>query len=477
MWWLDILVTEKGERRLHITSVEINHPQLRAPHLEYEPIATPAHWRFAVAGSLPPNQFFTPVTLILGILWGGQAWTAEVRLTIDTNEVGRPIVRSCRVQRVRLVEWIVAEQSLQEREGMANPARPTLTPRHEEFLTKLIGLLKAGDHGPFPVVHVDQESSDWIGTHRDVRVFPIDADQLATLGLLTVRRGTGSNYEIGLTGDGMTYLDSQNRPVEDDTQKRRTVFVVHGRNEEARAAMYALLRAARLDPLEWDHAIRLAGGGSPYVGNVVRAGMNAAHVVVVLFTGDDLARLRPEFLEPGQKAERPTPQPRPNVIFEAGMAMAIGEDRTLLVEIGRLRGLSDIEGRHAVRLNNSFQSRKRLLTRLQGMGCPADLDGDDWISAGKFPEPTGPIATTQGTQKTRPRRSILDQLTTMERLVLRMAAANPELDTSQVVTGGGMEPDEFNRRLENAMKKLNVVTRYDAAEVAIRAGILEGASG
>ena len=41
---------------------------------------------------------------------------------------------------------------------------------------------------------------------------------------------------------------------------------------------------------------------------------------VALFTGDDMANLRPDLLKEREKPEELTPQPRPNVLLEAGIA-------------------------------------------------------------------------------------------------------------------------------------------------------------
>ena len=54
-------------------------------------------------------------------------------------------------------------------------------------------------------------------------------------------------------------------------RRGNTVFVVHGRNTLARDAMFALLRACALRPLEWSQALKLTKKGSPYVGDVLEA--------------------------------------------------------------------------------------------------------------------------------------------------------------------------------------------------------------
>jgi hypothetical protein len=79
-----------------------------------------------------------------------------------------------------------------------------------------------------------------------------------------------------------------------------------------------------------------------------------------------------------------TPQPRPNVLVEAGMALGLHNDRTVIVEMGRLRPISDLFGRHVVRLDNTPQQRKALAQRLQTAGCKVNLAGNDWLTVGDF---------------------------------------------------------------------------------------------
>ena len=69
---------------------------------------------------------------------------------------------------------------------------------------------------------------------------------------------------------------------------------------------------------------------------------------------------------------------------DLGMAMARNQDRTVLVELGDLRPFSDIDGIHAIRLNNTTERRQELAQRLQIAGCPVSLQGTDWHKAGDF---------------------------------------------------------------------------------------------
>ena len=146
------------------------------------------------------------------------------------------------------------------------------------------------------------------------------------------------------------------------------------------------MQSIGLHPLEWSEAVRSTGKPSPYVGEILDAAFSRAHAVVVLLTPDDEARLREPFRtnsDPPHEVEL-TGQSRPNVLFEAGMAMSRGEDRTILVELGTLRPFSDVAGRHVIRLDDSSPRRQDLAQRLQAAGCPVNLDGTDWHTAGNF---------------------------------------------------------------------------------------------
>ena len=79
-------------------------------------------------------------------------------------------------------------------------------------------------------------------------------------------------------------------------------------------------------------------------------------------------------------------QARPNVLFEAGMAMGCSQSRTILVELGNLRPFSDVGGRHTIRINNSSQRRQELAQRLQAAGCPGELDGNRLAYCRRFRE-------------------------------------------------------------------------------------------
>lgn len=173
--------------------------------------------------------------------------------------------------------------------------------------------------------------------------------------------------------------------------KDNTVFVVHGRDGALRQSMFDFLRALNLHPLEWDHAIDEARQGNPYVGDVLDIVMAKAEAIVVLFTPDDLAQLKEQFVKSGERASegKPQGQARPNVLFEAGLALGAHPKKTVMVQVGRVKSFSDIGGRHMVRLTNDEASRNSFANRLARI-CPAvNRIGNDWMHVGKF-EPTEP---------------------------------------------------------------------------------------
>lgn len=183
--------------------------------------------------------------------------------------------------------------------------------------------------------------------------------------------------------------DTQSRTnsnVELNIESSGAVFVVHGRDLKLKDSLFSFLRSIGLRPLEWTEAILATGKTAPYIGEILDKAFETAQAIIVLFTPDDEARLRQEYwteVEPIHETNL-TPQARPNVIFEAGMAMGRDPDRTILIEIGNLRPFSDLGGRHVIRLDNSTQRRQEVAQRLMAAKCPVILSGTDWHLAGNF---------------------------------------------------------------------------------------------
>ncbi len=165
------------------------------------------------------------------------------------------------------------------------------------------------------------------------------------------------------------------------------VMVVHGRDDDARRAMFGFLEAIGLVPLEWGELVAETGSAAPYIGQVLKKAFEKAKAVVVLFTPDDEAWLKEAFHRPDDPPDetQPTPQARPNVLFEAGMALGVHPDRTVLVELGKLRPFSDIYGRHVIRIDDTDRPLREVAKRLKTAGCAVDESKVDW-NAVEFPD-------------------------------------------------------------------------------------------
>jgi hypothetical protein len=178
----------------------------------------------------------------------------------------------------------------------------------------------------------------------------------------------------------------------DDAAHRRRVMVAYGRDGAVNRALFAWLRSVDLRPQEWSELIVATGSGSPYTGAVLDRALEIVQAVVVLFTPDDLVRLRDDLLadHDGPEEREVRGQPRPNVLYEAGLAFGRHPDQTVIVEYGRLRGLSDLFGRHAVRLELGISALQDLAARLRAAGCAVNTDGTAWLDPSAFPDAPDP---------------------------------------------------------------------------------------
>ena len=183
--------------------------------------------------------------------------------------------------------------------------------------------------------------------------------------------------------------------------KGNRIFVVYGRDEALRKSMFEFLRALGLAPQEWHQALAEAKGNNPYVGSVIDEVMEQAQAVVVMLSPDDLVQLKPHFVGRDEKNSegKPQGQARPNVLFEAGMAMAAHSEKTVMVRIGRIKPFSDVFGRHIPTLGDDFESRNDFANRLHKAGCTVNRVGTDWTRAGSFmpaePKPAKKVLKTK----------------------------------------------------------------------------------
>jgi predicted nucleotide-binding protein len=173
-----------------------------------------------------------------------------------------------------------------------------------------------------------------------------------------------------------------------DKPDKRKVFVIHGRNAEARKELGYFLVSLGLEVVNFAE-VRANLGGTPTVDQIVIAGMDRAYGVVALFTPDEHAWTRPEYRkgEAGDPVERW--QARPNVIFEAGMAFGRNRHRVVFVKLGKVSLFTDVAGIHALSLP---EDRALLRDTLRDMGCAMDLSSSKWADEGNFKVPVAGLS-------------------------------------------------------------------------------------
>jgi predicted nucleotide-binding protein len=168
-------------------------------------------------------------------------------------------------------------------------------------------------------------------------------------------------------------------------RQSKRIFVAHGRDSEARDVLFDFLRSLSLEPLQWESIVKISEEMSPPLSRALARALDNAQACVVLMTPDDFGQLHRDFHE---DADSPSDtsvngQPRQNVIFEAGMALSKMPERTLFVEVGRLRGFNDMAGLNVVRLTPDVTTCMERLTkisqRLKSAGCAVDDSGTDWL--------------------------------------------------------------------------------------------------
>lgn len=164
------------------------------------------------------------------------------------------------------------------------------------------------------------------------------------------------------------------------------VFIVHGRNTAAKESLETFLHFLSLGTISWREAVTLTGKSQPHTYDIVKTGMDHAAAIIILFTPDDEARVKEQFSTPDDPDRQVQGQARQNVILEAGMAFAYAQERTIFLQGGRTRPISDIEGFNWVKLNGTFESRADLRDRLRAAGAQVHQRNEDLLHhlAGAF---------------------------------------------------------------------------------------------
>jgi len=133
-----------------------------------------------------------------------------------------------------------------------------------------------------------------------------------------------------------------------------TAFIVHGHDDRAKAALENFLTSLGIQVLTFSRA-----GANDLTGtnlDAALAGIERANVVFLLFTPDEQTSLHDpatgRYRATGENGEPGAGwQPRPNVLIEAGIAVAVARKKTALIKLGMIRRISDIDGIRHIELH------------------------------------------------------------------------------------------------------------------------------
>lgn len=250
----------------------------------------------------------------------------------------------------------------------------------EEAASLLYQFVLGIDKGDFDFYGFALDVYGFAEMDRDVHAFN---DDISRKLLRALNEKLDELEKVTQTGQILTTVPI---PSQDAVADKVSVFVVHGRNISIKDSTFQFLHSIGLKPIEWTQAVTATGKATPYIGEVLDAAFKMAQAIIVLMTPDDEGRLLEKFQSTDDPAfeKELTLQCRLNVIFEAGLAMGRNQNRTIFVEVGKLRPFSDIGGRYVIRMDGSPQKRHELAMRLQNAGCKIDLSSPDWINCGNF---------------------------------------------------------------------------------------------
>lgn len=132
---------------------------------------------------------------------------------------------------------------------------------------------------------------------------------------------------------------------------------------------------------------QLTRKASPHNAEVIAAIVKKAAGAVVLFCPEEEVLLKREYWRSEDSVEErsKSEQPRPNVLYEAGMAFAAFPSSTVIVRVGKIRPFTDLAGIQFINLTGGTTAgRQSVASALKTAKLPVVTTGQDWLSEGGF---------------------------------------------------------------------------------------------
>lgn len=165
-----------------------------------------------------------------------------------------------------------------------------------------------------------------------------------------------------------------------NTVDPRRVMVIHGRCEKLRRSVFDMLSDMGLRPQTFPQLNMLHGTGSNFTFDVVMNAIDQVQAVVAILYGEERVEPIPELSLPAEAGL----QPRPNVIFEVGVALRLKRQQTILLQIGGIREWSDIAGIQRLMFDGDPSQRLDLFNRLGAIGCDIDRSKTDFLQPNRY---------------------------------------------------------------------------------------------
>jgi predicted nucleotide-binding protein len=299
------------------------------------------------------------------------------RCLADTPDTVRELARRLSVPRWRFAADLVTDIAARDTEGGARAflaaVEQEIVHLEEDQRPPARDFLRQYSVGERPADAVPAEQRD--ATVSDTAAGNRQAS--AELADLPDAQATREHQEVAVP-----YTPARTATSADLMDTARNVFVIQGRDSELAGQVRDFLRAAGLRPLEWEELVRATGHRAPFVGEVIDRAARLAQATLFLLSPDDIVEPSPRMPsdDPRHGVVR-AGQPRANVLFELGMAVAANPERTIAVATDDVNTITDLAGVNWIRFDGSAASARRLLDRLKMAGClVADSDWQRWVS-------------------------------------------------------------------------------------------------
>jgi Predicted nucleotide-binding protein containing TIR-like domain len=219
------------------------------------------------------------------------------------------------------------------------------------------------------------------------RSYPEDDDTKTNLIQLAQEIQVWMQAHISSSHPTQPVPDSHDSQQTSEDEKSKQVLVIWGHDEAAGIEMFQFLSGANLSLVKWSQVEARVEKNDPSVDETLHAAFDTAQAVIVVFTSDYLAKLKsaPADQDVSVKGKNLHFHPKLDLLFIAGLAFNMDQERTILVALGNMRFSHTLLEQHIIYLTNDDKDRRRLMTRLQRAHCK--ITDSRWQVQGNFYEP------------------------------------------------------------------------------------------